>query len=125
MLTAKKSVIWLAMQVMFLCVAVAVAAQTNMGFQYFYDDLGQLTKVVDSTGTAIEYVYDPVGNILQIKRSTVTPGTLAIFNFTPQSGGPTQTVTIQGQGFDPAPANDLVQFNGTTAQVLSASPTTL
>lgn len=96
-----------------------------MSFQYFYDDLGQLTKVIDSTGTVIEYVYDPVGNILQIKRSSIAPGTLAIFNFTPQRGGPGQTVTIQGQAFDPAPANDTVQFNGTAATVLSASPTTL
>jgi|GEM_PF-1875900 len=125
MLTAKKSVIWLAMQVMFLCVAVAVAAQTNMGFQYFYDDLGQLTKVVDSTGTAIEYVYDPVGNILQIKRSTVAPGTLAIFDFTPQRGGPGQIVTIQGQAFDPTVTNNTVQFNGSNGSLLSASPTTL
>lgn len=109
------------------CLAIATSAcgQTNVSFQYFYDDLGQLTKVVDSTGTIIEYVYDPVGNILQIKRSSVAPTTLAIFNFTPQSGGPTQTVTIQGQAFDPMPANDSVQFNGTTSQVLSASPTVL
>lgn len=105
--------------------ASSLGAQTSLTFQYFYDDLGQLTKVVDSTGIVIEYVYDPVGNILQIKRSTLAPGTLAIFNFTPQSGGPTQTVIIQGQAFDPIPANDLVQFNGTTAQVLSASSTTL
>lgn len=100
-------------------------AQTNTAFQYFYDDLGQLTKVVDSTGTVIEYVYDPVGNILQIRRSTIAPGTLAIFNFTPQSGGPAQTVSMQGQGFDPIPANNVVQFNGTAASVLAASSTNL
>ena len=39
--------------------------QVPITFQYFYDDLGQLTKVVDSTGTVIEYVYDEVGNILE------------------------------------------------------------
>jgi YD repeat-containing protein len=104
---------------------VSLFAQGNMTFEYFYDDLGQLIKVVDSTGTVIEYVYDPVGNILQIKRSSVPPGTLAIFNFTPQRGGPTQLVTIQGQAFDPTPANDIVQFNGTAALVVSASPATL
>jgi YD repeat-containing protein len=48
-------------------------AQSSVGFHYFYDDLGQLTKVIDSTGTVIEYVYDPVGNILQVKRSNVAP----------------------------------------------------
>lgn len=100
-------------------------AQSTTSFRCFYDDLGQLTKAVDSTGTVIEYVYDPVGNILQIKRSTVASGTLAIFNFTPQRGGSGQTVTIQGQAFDPTPANDMVQFNGTAATVLSATVTTL
>lgn len=112
-----------------VCFVVLLAAslfgQSTATFQYFYDDLGQLTKVVDSTGTVIEYVYDPVGNILQIKRSSIALGSLAIFNFTPQRGGPGQTVTIQGQAFDPAPANDTVQFNGTAALVLSASATTL
>lgn len=110
-----------------VCVSITISAwgQTNVSFQYFYDDLGQLTKVVDSTGTIIEYVYDPVGNILQIKRSSIAPTALVIFNFTPQSGGPTQTVTIQGQAFDPNSTNDIVQVNGTTAQVLFASPASL
>jgi YD repeat-containing protein len=93
--------------------------------QYFYDDLGQLTKVVDSTGTIIEYVYDPVGNILQVRRSTAPAGTLAVFNFTPQRGGPGQTVTIQGQGFGATLGANNVQFNGAPAIVTSASPTTL
>jgi YD repeat-containing protein len=121
----RKSVLWLTVTVVFLCVGLPVAAQTNTTFKYFYDDLGQLAKVADSTGTVIEYVYDPVGNILQIKRSSIAPGTLAIINFTPQSGGPTQAVTIQGQGFGATPAANNVQFNGTAATVTSASPTTL
>src|SRR6266852_166996 len=75
--------------------AVVLHAQTNTTFHYFYDDLGQLSKAVDSTGTVIEYVYDPVGNILQIKRSSVAPSMLAVFNFTPQRGAAGQTVTIQ------------------------------
>lgn len=108
-----------------LLLVLRAHAQSNITFQYFYDDLGQLTKVADSTGTVIEYFYDPVGNILQIKRSNVPAGTLALFNFTPQRGGAGQTVTIQGQAFDPTPANDIVQFNGTPAAVLSATATTL
>lgn len=103
----------------------SIQAQSNSIFQYFYDDLGQLTKVVDATGAAVEYVYDPVGNILQIRRSSLAPGALAIFNFTPQRGFAGQTITIQGQAFDPSPANNTVLFNGTTATVLSASPTSL
>ncbi len=105
--------------------AIAVSAQTPVTFQYFYDDLGQLTKVVDSTGNVVEYVYDPVGNILQIKRSTSPAGALAIFSFTPQSGGIGQAVTIQGQGFSTNAGSNVIQFNGVAATIVSASANTL
>lgn len=121
----RKLVRSLCVLVIALLLTTNVQAQNNIIFQYFYDDLGQLTKVVDSTGTVIEYVYDPVGNILQIKRSSVTPSTLAIFNFTPQRGTAGQTITIQGQGFGATSADNGVQFNGTSATALSASSTTL
>jgi YD repeat-containing protein len=104
---------------------VLLLAQTNASFQYFYDDLGQLTKVLDSTGNVVEYIYDPVGNILQIRRSSVAVGGLAVFNFTPQRGGPGLNVTIQGQGFSSTAAANGVQFNGTPATVLSSSATSL
>ena len=61
-----------------LAVTVTAPALAQESFQYIYDDNGQLTKAIDSTGTVIEYVYDQVGNILEIKRSTVSG--LAIFN---------------------------------------------
>jgi YD repeat-containing protein len=102
----------------------SLSAQNSTEFHYLYDDLGQLVKVVDSTGTVIEYVYDPVGNILQIKRSTVGTG-VAIFAFTPQQGNIGQTVTIQGQGFSATPGANNVQFNGTPAQVISATASTI
>src|SRR6185437_3343199 len=52
--------------------------------QYFYDDLGRLTRVVDQSGNVATYTYDAVGNILKISRSTLgSPNTLAILNFTP------------------------------------------
>ncbi len=105
--------------------AIALSAQTPGTFQYFYDDLGQLTKVVDSTGNVVEYVYDPVGNILQIKRSTTAAGALAIFSFTPQSGGIGQAVTIQGQGFSTNAGSNMIQFNGVAATIVSASANTL
>jgi YD repeat-containing protein len=111
----------------FLLIGICSSSLLAQGLQqnrYFYDDLGQLVKVVDSTGTVIEYVYDPVGNMLQIKRSTV--GTeLAIFAFTPQRGNIGQTVTIQGQGFSTTPTANNVQFNGTAAQVISAGANTI
>lgn len=108
-----------------MATASVVFAQTPITYQYFYDELGQLVKVVDSTGVVIEYVYDAVGNILEIKRSTIAPGSLAIFNFTPQRGGVGTTVTIQGQGFSPIPSNNSVQFNGTPTAVISATSKTL
>jgi YD repeat-containing protein len=105
-----------------LCLGLALRleGQSAPSLHYFYDDLGQLVKVVDSTGTLIEYVYDPIGNILQIKRSTIGTG-LAIFAFTPQQGNIGQAVTIQGQGFSTTPTANSAQFNGTAAQVISAT----
>src|SRR6266498_1107716 len=69
----------------------ALQAQAPITFNYFYDDLGQLKKVVDSTGVALDYLYDPVGNILEVKRSAAPPGQLTIFSFTPAQGGPLST----------------------------------
>lgn len=114
-----------------LLVWLSVLAQQTSGqqpitFQYFYDNLNQLTKVVDSTGVVIEYIYDSVGNILQIKRSVLSsPGALSVFSVGPQRVGDGQTITIYGQGFSTTPLQDLVTINGIAATVLSATPTTL
>lgn len=94
-------------------------------FHYFYDDLNQLVKVVDSTGVVVEYVYDPVGNILKINRSTVSTGVLTIFNITPATVATGATLTIQGQGFSPTPTANTVMIGGVAAVVISATPTTL
>lgn len=100
-------------------------AQTPITFQYFYDNLGQLTRVVDSTGVVVEYVYDPAGNVLQVKRTAGAPGALSIFSFTPSQGGPLTTVTIRGQGFSATSSANSVLFNGVPATVSSANSTTL
>src|SRR5437773_3234390 len=84
-------------------------AQAPITFNYFYDDLGQLKQVVDSTGVALDYRYDPVGNILEVKRSAAPSGQLTIFSFTPAQGGPLTTVSIQGQGFSTTPALNIVK----------------
>jgi YD repeat-containing protein len=99
--------------------------QGPLAFQYYYDDLNQLVKVVDSTGVVIQYVYDPVGNIQRVVRSTVAAGALSVFNFTPQQGGPFTTVTVSGQGFSTTPSLNTVLINGVLATVLSATSTTL
>jgi YD repeat-containing protein len=108
-----------------VALGVSVSAQTQITFQYFYDDLNQLVKVVDSTGVMIQYVYDQVGNILQINRSTIGSGTLTIFNVTPQTVAAGGTVTIQGQGFSITPSLNIVTIGGIAATVVSATSTTL
>jgi YD repeat-containing protein len=100
-------------------------AQAPITFQYYYDDLGQLTRAVDSTGVSIGYVYDAVGNILQVTRSTVSTGALTVFNITPQQSTVGAIVTIQGQGFSATPSANVVTFNGVSATVISATATSL
>jgi YD repeat-containing protein len=116
---------WLSGPLLAFILATSVLAQGTITFQYFYDDLGQLSKVVDSTGVIIEYIYDAAGNILQIKRSSIAPGALAIFNFSPQQGAVNGTVTLEGQGFGTTPSGNTVRFNGTVATVISATSTRL
>ena len=109
-----------------LCSAKVALGQGTISFRYFYDELGQLTKVVDSTGVVIEYVYDSVGNLLEIERSVLSsPTALAIFNVIPRQGPEGTQVTIQGQGFSATPSQNTVLFNGTAATVSSATATQL
>ncbi|MEW6296218.1 MAG: IPT/TIG domain-containing protein [Thermodesulfobacteriota bacterium] len=114
---------WLSALLLALALATVTQAQQPLTFQYFYDELGQLVKVIDSAGNVIEHVYDEVGNILEIKRSTA--GQLAIFDFAPKRGPVGTAVTIQGQGFGATPPDNTVRFNGVSTEVTSATPTTL
>jgi len=101
-----------------LCALPATALEP-MDYEYFYDDLGQLTKTVDSNGVVIEYVYDEVGNMLETRRS-IAAG-LAVFAFSPQRGPEGVTVVIRGQGFSPVASNNTVTVGGVPATVLNAS----
>jgi YD repeat-containing protein len=102
------------------------SANGQAAFQYFYDDSGQLIRVIDSAGNEIDYTYDAVGNIVQVTRTTAPgAGALAVLDFTPQSGSVGTVVTIQGQNFSATPASNTVTFNGVAATVLSATATTL
>ena len=103
----------------------SLLAQQPMTFHYGYDDIGQLTRVVDSTGVMIEYVYDEVGNMLEIKRSNVVPGALSIHSIHPQAAGPLTHLRIEGQGFSSTPGNNTVRFGAVQATVISATSTTL
>ena len=100
-------------------------AQSPTSLRYFYDGNHQLIGVLDSSGNYVQYVYDPAGNPTQINRSAVSPGSLAILSALPRQGASGTTVTIQGQGFSPTPANNAVSFDGLSANVVSASATQL
>ena len=112
------------MSAMISC-APSLHSQAAPGFKYFYDDAGQLFRVLDSSGNLIEYDYDAVGNILQIQRSTVSASALAIFNITPLHGPAGTVLTIYGQGFSSLTSGDIVMINGKAATVLSATDTEL
>jgi YD repeat-containing protein len=111
-----------AVTLMLLLGSVPSGAQTKTPVQYFYDDLGRLTKVVDQNRNLAVYNYDVVGNLLSITRTTVPANNgLAILSFSPQLGSVGQTVIIQGQGFNTTASANTVQFNNTTATVSSAT----
>lgn len=98
-------------------------ADTPQQFESFYDDLGQLVRVTDADGNTVQYFYDTTGNLVEIRRTSLSG--IAVFGFSPQRGPVGATVTIQGQGFAATPAGNDVRFNGTAAEVLSASSSTL
>ncbi|MGA2357344.1 MAG: Ig-like domain-containing protein, partial [Terriglobales bacterium] len=114
-------------------VTVALVAALPIGLrgqavslQAAYDDNGQLIKVVDPSANVTTYTYDAIGNMDSIATSSSPPpGSLAVFNFTPQQGGVGTTVTIQGQNFSTTPSSNTVQFNGTAATVTAATTSTL
>jgi YD repeat-containing protein len=101
----------------------------NLSFQpvganpinYVYDELGRLTAVIDSAGDTAIYRYDALGSILSISRQSSAP--LSIISFTPQSGISGASVTINGTGFSATATDDSVQFNGVSANVVSATTT--
>ncbi len=107
-----------------LAAAQSLHGQTT-SFRYFYDDAGELSGVLDSTGTLIQYTYDPSGNITQVTRSTVPPSQLSILNVTPSHTIGGSTLTILGQNFSAMAAGDIVMIGGVAATVISASATQL
>ncbi|MBX3237062.1 MAG: IPT/TIG domain-containing protein [Nitrospiraceae bacterium] len=105
-----------------LFLPIAALADTA---EYFYDELSRLIGVADGNGVTAVYNYDAVGNLTSIDRFTPPGSGIGIYLAAPGSGPATTQVTIEGYGFDPTPANNTVQFNGTAATVNSASANTL
>lgn len=94
----------------------SLLAQTN---RFFYDNMGRLAVVLDSSGTnAASYNYDAVGNITSIVRQTV--GSVNVFTFAPLSGSGNQTITLHGTGCSTNLAGNTVVFGSITAQAVNA-----
>jgi hypothetical protein len=106
--------------------AILPLSQSAVTFQFARVDLGQLTKVIDSTGLVVDYICDLVRHILQINRLARSfPGALLTFGSSPQHGGSLSNVTISDQGFSTTPSANIVMLSGIAATVVSASVTTL
>lgn len=99
--------------------AVAGGVPGQSGVQYFYDGLGRLVGVIDTSGNAAAYSYDAVGNLTSIANYTASQA--SVLQFTPTSGPVGTTVTISGTGFSTTLSSDSVSFNGTSATVSSAT----
>jgi len=97
--------------------------------QYFYDNLGRLTAVIDGQGNVEVYNYDAVGNLVSIQHFTPSgggsTGNIGIFFLSPSSGIVGTTVQIQGFGFSSNPSANQVKFNGTPATVTSSTANTI
>lgn len=107
----------------FLSVPLALHADQA---QYFYDELGRLVGVVDSTGNTAVYVYDEVGNLLAIQRFTTGATGIGIFLIAPNKALVGTNVEIKGFGFIASPPSaNQVAFNGTSASVVSATATSI
>ena len=99
---------------------VAWAGEVRFG----YDQLGRLQWVQNEAGEVAIYIYDSVGNINQVIRGAFPDpnAPVGISAFAPSKGAVGTIVTIFGRGFDPAPGQNQVTFNGTPATVTAASP---
>lgn len=112
-----------------LALGAALSATGTLGQQpavfYVYDDLNRLVGVIDQDGNAATYVYDAVGNILRIDRLDATGTSIAITHVTPARGKVGTPVQIFGKGFSATAAQNSLTFNGTRADVTSATPNRL
>lgn len=88
--------------------------------QYVYDANGRLTGVIAPNGDAAIYRYDPAGNLTSIEH--IGAGGFGVLSFSPQVGTIGDQITFVGVGLDTASS---VSFNGTPAQIVSATPSSL
>jgi YD repeat-containing protein len=101
--------------------SLPVKAQQGGVTRYVYDNNGRLRAVIAPNGEAAIYDYDPAGNFTAIRR--LTANDFEVIEFTPREGAIGAPVTIFGVGFGGTVSN--VSFNGTTAQLISQTPTSV
>jgi RHS repeat-associated protein len=99
------------------------ASAPASAIRYVYDENGRLATVTAPSLGSATYGWDPVGNLLSITRRG-TSG-VQIDSLSPYSGPVGTRVAIYGSGFDSTPSANHVEFAGTTAAVLTATPTEL
>ncbi|MCL6712786.1 IPT/TIG domain-containing protein [Pseudomonas sp. R2.Fl] len=114
---------WRAWKAAIALMIFGVAASLAGATTYLYDANGRLVVATNGEGAHARYVYDAVGNLQGIER--LRPDELAIFSVEPSRGTPGARVLVRGQGFSTATAGNRVAFNGTAAEVVQASPTSL
>jgi YD repeat-containing protein len=103
----------------FLPLVFSAISQGNSE-QYFYDNLGRLSKSIDDNGNYASYEYDAVGNLISIT-TTSTAAAVAILDMEPWTGQVGAIVTVYGKGFSGTTTNNSIQFNGIPATVVSST----
>ncbi len=101
--------------------ALTLFAPQLRAADYVYDANGRLRAVTNSSGASATYNYDALGNMTSV--GSVAAGQLAIFAFVPNRGPVGATVTLNGAGFAPTPAGNVVTVNGVAAAISTASAT--
>lgn len=91
-------------------------------------DMLRFLSGVHSFRIAIKYTSSStfsgaIDNVV-LNRRTITPSPV-ISSFSPTSGKPGTSITINGTGFDPVPSNNAVYFVGVAGVVTNASATSL
>jgi len=109
------------MSIAVICCIMQLAGVAQSGTtQYIYDANGRLSAVVLPSGAAAVYHYDVAGNLTSIEQ--ITAGSFSVISVSPQVGTVGDQVTLTGVGLDTATS---LAFNGTPAQIVSASSSTL
>jgi hypothetical protein len=111
----------------------ALGAHVNFGGAILLPSLRTPTRVevdvpaslLTSIGTTEVAVTNPAPGGGASNALTFTVRGVRITGFAPTSGAPGTTVTISGEGFDPVAANNQVSFNGTMANVTTATGSTI